>query len=252
MFQHPLYKPTGEFQRVKALPANFSLPNEGWFVWETDPNFAQYWQFRAEKKEFYTFSKTGKTFQTWGFYTKSALLHIENTGATITEAWEIWQTNEANYVQLRNPADGRCLYLLHEQETGLQIFNDLIFKPLSEIPNLNNALVQSQAKREIQTLRAHTNWGCAVHGFLLVGLLSLPDHWFKFFGLIGLGLAFLAVPTVLAYLAIAKQRDLREFSPQHLRKLEAQQPFHNQMAKHLGFGIVGLVAIVLFFTYFLN
>lgn len=252
MFQHPLYKPTGEFQRVKALPANFSLPNEGWFVWEIDPNFAQYWQFRAEKKEFYTFSKSGKTFQTWGFYTKSALLHIENTGATTAEAWEIWQTNEPNYMQLRNPADGRRLYLLHEQETGLQIFNDLIFKPLSEIKNLNNALVQSQAKREIQTLQAHTNWGCVVHGVLLSLLLLFSDIKLLIFGLPALGLSYFIIPPILAYYKINAQRELREFETRHTYALEKNQAFSSQMGRHLGFGMVGMVAIVLLFDYLLN
>jgi hypothetical protein len=252
MFQHPLYTPTGEFQRVKKLPANFSLPNEGWFVWEIDPNFAQYWQFRAEKKEFYTFSKSGKTFQTWGFYTKSALLHIENTGASAAEAWEIWQNSEPNYLQLRNPADGRCLYLLHEQETGLQIFNDLIFKPLAEIKNLNNALVQSQAKRELQTLRAHTNWGCAAHGILVVFLFFIPNTWFLTLGFLALCLSYFIIPPVLAYYKIRAQRELRNFETRHTYALEKNQAFSSQMGRHLGFGMVGLVALVLLFEYVFN
>ena len=247
------YNPLSEFKKKEKFSNDFFRYR--YFVWEQLEDLPTLWTFYEDTNNLIVESKTGKKNLKWSILSHLKLLSIQAQNGIIDQNsnYEIWQTSDNVYYELRGVLDGKLVRLMREEAVEEVYRKDLIRLPLSEIVKTEHYQVETYLQQENKLKKQTQNAGCLFYlvSIFVVGFITLETEQLAVFMLYLISY-FVAVPIYTTSKIDALRQKNTEIT--YHQKVLAQRNnfgayFMPNLGAALGWGAV-IVVILLFFMAF--
>lgn len=250
MFEHPLYSPKSAFKRCKILPINLlERYGAGWIVWENLEDLPTLWVFYQKDKSLTI--KTQSVVQTlnWNYLKESHLLLLYKNKNSEPEAYEIYETKDGQYLQLKSVTSEQIFYAMQETAISADMREEVLVVPISEILGEDYQNYPTQITAEAKIAKKTIAFGCIGHAvILLLGIFTVGR---------AAGLLFVIAPcTYLLWIpaytsaTIKASRAKQNFSAFGLKKIGENYSGITYLLEQFMIGLMGFCVLVV--IYYIN